>query len=188
MLSGESVDDVIGDGYGVLATVAGESRSLLVASCMLAASVIIWEACAFAALAAVLVAGVTWCVRVAAAARAAGTVFRPTAAPAGRASGVCGLAEIDINALPKSPYQHRLAGGPAAGGDGVTCAVCPEDLRGGEMVRSLPECRHLFHVGCIDAWLQMHVTCPLCRSDLSPRRRVTTAAPVGSQAGSWSPQ
>ena len=64
MLSGESVDDVIGDGYGVLATVAGESCSLLVASCVLAASVIIWEACAFAALAAVLVAGVTWCLSV----------------------------------------------------------------------------------------------------------------------------
>ena len=64
VLSGESVDDVIGDGYGVLATVAGESCSFLVASCVLAASVIIWEACAFAALAAVLVAGVTWCVSV----------------------------------------------------------------------------------------------------------------------------
>ncbi|XP_066328975.1 putative RING-H2 finger protein ATL69 [Miscanthus floridulus] len=189
VLSGESVDDV-GDGYGVLATVAGESCSLLVASCVLAASVIIWEACAFAALAAVLVAGVTWCLSLAAAGRAAGTVFRSTAAPGSRASGVgCGLAEIDISALPKSPYQHhRLGGGPAGGGDGVTCAVCLEDLRGGEMVRSLPECRHLFHVGCIDAWLQMHVTCPLCRSDLSPRRRVTTAAPVGSQAGSLSPQ
>jgi hypothetical protein len=186
-VSGESVDD-IGDGYGVLATVTGESCSLLVASCVLAASVIIWEACAFAALAAVLVAGVTWCLSLAAAGRAAGTAF-PAAAP-GRArdNGVCGLAEIDMSALPKSPYQHRLGGGPAAGGDGVTCAVCLEDLRGGEMVRSLPECRHVFHVGCIDAWLQMHVTCPLCRVDLSPRRRVTTAAPVGSQAGSWSSQ
>ncbi|XP_066320238.1 putative RING-H2 finger protein ATL69 [Miscanthus floridulus] len=179
VLSAESVDDIIGDGYGVLATVAGESCSLLAASCVLAASVVIWEACAFAALAAVLVAGVTWCVSVTAAGRAAGTAFPTTAVPGrarARASGVCGLAEIDINALPKSRYQHRLAGGPAAGGDG------PEDLRGGEMVRSLPECRHQFHVDCIDAWLQMHVTCPLCRSDLSPRRRVTTAAPVGSQA------
>ncbi|KAG0532572.1 hypothetical protein BDA96_04G118700 [Sorghum bicolor] len=202
VLSGESVvyvDDVLGGGYGGLATVAGESCSLLAASCVLAASVIIWEACAFVALAAVLVAGATWCltsVVAAAAGRPAaagtGTAF-PTAAA--RASRVvcCGLAEIDISALPKSPYQqqHRPAAAAGGGGDGVTtCAVCLEDLRGGEMVRSLPECRHLFHVGCIDAWLQMHVTCPLCRSDLSPRRRVTTAAPVpvGSQAESWSPQ
>ena len=128
VLSGESVDDV-GDGYGVLATVAGESCSLLVASCVLAASVIIWEACAFAALAAVLVAGVTWCVRVAAAARAAGTVFRPTAAPAGRASGVCGLAEIDISALP-SPCTRRsdvrrVPGGPSRRRDGAEPARVP---------------------------------------------------------------
>jgi hypothetical protein len=182
-VSGEPVDDA-GDGYGVLAAVAGESCTLLAASCVLAASVVIWEACAFAALAAVLVAAV------AAAVRRAGTAF-PTAAPA-RASRprVCGLAEIDIGTLPKSPYQHRL--GSPAGGDGATCAVCLEDLRGGEMVRSLPECRHLFHVACIDAWLQMQVTCPLCRSDLSPRRRVTTydydRHSVGSQADSSSSQ
>ncbi|CAD6251250.1 unnamed protein product [Miscanthus lutarioriparius] len=80
VLSAESVDDIIGDGYGVLATVAAESCSLLVASCVLAASVIIWEACAFAALAAVLVAGVTWCVSVTAAGGAAGTAFPTTAA------------------------------------------------------------------------------------------------------------
>ncbi|CAD6245373.1 unnamed protein product [Miscanthus lutarioriparius] len=70
--------------------------------------VIIWEVCAFAALATVLVAGVTWCLSIAAAGRAAGSMAFPTAAPAGRASGVCGLAEIDISPLPKSPYQHRL--------------------------------------------------------------------------------
>lgn len=191
-VSGEFVD-VGDDGYGVLASVAGESCSLLAASCVLAASVVIWEACAFAALAAVLVAGVTWCLSVVAAAgHGAGSTAFPTAAAPGRtrASGVCGLAAIDISALPKSPYQHRLGSG-AAGGDGVvTCAVCLEDLLGGEMVRSLPECRHLFHVGCIDAWLQMHVTCPLCRSDLSPRRRVTASASmsIGSQADSLSPQ
>ncbi|CAO2038157.1 unnamed protein product [Urochloa humidicola] len=65
------------------------------------------------------------------------------------------------------PVRRRAP--PAATG-GATCSVCLEEVRGGELVRSLPGCRDVFHVGCIDAWLQWHVTCPLCRSDLSPRR------------------
>ena len=94
-----------------------------------------------------------------------------------RAGGARGLAEVDIRALlpAASPYQH-LHAGPA---EGATCSVCLEELRGGEMVRSLPGCRHVFHVGCIDPWLHSHVTCPLCRSDLSPRRRDTMPAVAG---------
>ncbi|XP_039787029.1 E3 ubiquitin-protein ligase EL5-like [Panicum virgatum] len=94
-----------------------------------------------------------------------------------RRGGARGLAEVDIRALlpAASPYLHLHAGPP----EGATCSVCLEEVRGGEMVRSLPGCRHVFHVGCIDPWLHSHVTCPLCRSDLSPRRRNTMAAVAG---------
>jgi len=139
--------------------VAADAWSLIVASCVLAASVVIWEACAFAAMA----AGAAWCLSVVAAgwsASRAGAENSGAAAPGG---GARGLAEVDIRALlpAASPYQH-LHAGPA---EGATCSVCLEEVRGGEMVRSLPGCRHVFHVGCIDPWLQSHVTCPLCRSD-----------------------
>ncbi|RLM77943.1 RING-H2 finger protein ATL44-like [Panicum miliaceum] len=124
-------------------------------------------------------AGAAWCLSVVAAswsASRAGTEYS-AAAPGG---GARMLAEVDIRALlPVSPYQHRRAGG-------ATCSVCLEKVRGGEMVRSLPGCRHLFHVGCIDPWLHSQVTCPLCRSDLSPRRRATMAAVAGLQGGSGS--
>ncbi|CAL5022868.1 unnamed protein product [Urochloa decumbens] len=176
-ISGEagSDDDDDSDGYGVFGGLAADAWSLVVASSVLAASVVIWEACAFAAMAAALAAGAAWCVSIAAAgwsARRAGTEDS-AAAPGG---GARGLAEVEILALPAFPYQHHRAGGS---GGGATCSVCLEEVRRGEMVRSLPECRHVFHVGCIDAWLQSHVTCPLCRSDLSPRRRDTMAAAAG---------
>jgi hypothetical protein len=77
----------------------------------------------------------------------------------------------------RNRHRRKSAAGVhtyCSGGE-VTCSVCLEDVRGGEMVRRLPECRHLFHVGCIDAWLHSSSTCPLCRSDLSPRRRVVKA-------------
>ncbi|XP_070037008.1 RING-H2 finger protein ATL51-like [Nicotiana tomentosiformis] len=46
------------------------------------------------------------------------------------------------------------------------CAVCLGELEEGEMVRFLPNCRHIFHVTCIDKWLIGHVNCPICRSPI----------------------
>jgi len=162
-ITGEAGDDDI-DGYGVFGGVAADACSLIVASCVLAASVVIWEACALATTAAALAAGAAWCLSVVAAAgwsaSRAGAEY--SAAAPGGGGGARGFAELDIRALlPASPFQHRRPG--------ATCSVCLEEVRGGEMVRSLPGCRHVFHVGCIDPWLHSHATCPLCRSDLSPR-------------------
>ncbi|KAI3764538.1 hypothetical protein L2E82_14549 [Cichorium intybus] len=46
------------------------------------------------------------------------------------------------------------------------CAVCLHDVDGGQRYRRLPECRHCFHVNCIDTWLQSRSTCPLCRNQI----------------------
>nr|GLL40796.1 RING-H2 finger protein ATL58-like [Ipomoea trifida] len=47
------------------------------------------------------------------------------------------------------------------------CAVCLNNISGGERCRKLRECGHCFHVDCVDAWLQKQSTCPLCRSEVS---------------------
>ncbi|CAN8244227.1 unnamed protein product [Cochlearia groenlandica] len=57
-----------------------------------------------------------------------------------------------------------------------TCAVCLGDLEDGDDIRELVNCRHVFHVECIDRWLDYeccdgeeddnHRTCPLCRAPL----------------------
>nr|GMD63418.1 RING-H2 finger protein ATL2-like [Ipomoea batatas] len=47
------------------------------------------------------------------------------------------------------------------------CAVCLNNISGGERCRKLTECRHCFHVDCVDAWIQNHSTCPLCRTQVS---------------------
>ncbi|KAM3211789.1 hypothetical protein ACQJBY_065108 [Aegilops geniculata] len=106
----------------------------------------------------------------------------------------CGLTDAAISTLPTFAYE-----GPAAskgGGDEprgscqLLCAVCLEDVQGGEMVRQLPPCRHLFHVDCIDMWLHTHRTCPLCRCELSPRKvaaKAVAAAATGSSAQALPP-
>lgn len=46
----------------------------------------------------------------------------------------------------------------------VTCPICLSDYQPKETLRSIPDCNHYFHVGCIDEWLKLNGTCPLCRN------------------------
>ncbi|RZS23453.1 hypothetical protein BHM03_00056393 [Ensete ventricosum] len=47
--------------------------------------------------------------------------------------------------------------------DGLECAVCLSKFDDAEILRLLPKCKHAFHVGCVDRWLEAHSSCPLCR-------------------------
>ncbi|KAK6939008.1 Zinc finger, RING-H2-type [Dillenia turbinata] len=38
-----------------------------------------------------------------------------------------------------------------------------EEFQNGEVLWSLPRCHHKFHRSCIEKWLKMQRTCPLCR-------------------------
>ncbi|CAH2077639.1 unnamed protein product [Thlaspi arvense] len=50
---------------------------------------------------------------------------------------------------------------------GLECSVCLSKFESVEILRLLPKCRHAFHIGCIDQWLEQHATCPLCRDRVS---------------------
>ncbi|KAI3748489.1 hypothetical protein L6452_11587 [Arctium lappa] len=56
--------------------------------------------------------------------------------------------------------------GNIAGGDanGSGCSICLGDYKPADVIRLLPECGHLFHRKCIDTWLKVHPTCPVCRN------------------------
>jgi len=42
-----------------------------------------------------------------------------------------------------------------------TCSICIAEIQTGEAVRQIP-CHHLFHVACLDQWLQINARCPNC--------------------------
>lgn len=47
----------------------------------------------------------------------------------------------------------------------LQCSVCWDDFKLAETVRQLP-CQHLYHDKCIEPWLKIHGTCPICRQSL----------------------
>ncbi|CAN6453523.1 unnamed protein product [Victoria cruziana] len=48
----------------------------------------------------------------------------------------------------------------------MPCAICLQDFEEGDIARSLPRCSHHFHMVCIDKWLTVHGTCPICRQQV----------------------
>ncbi|KAF8109927.1 hypothetical protein N665_0089s0046 [Sinapis alba] len=78
----------------------------------------------------------------------------------------CGLDASVIETFPTFRYStvKTLRIGKAA----LECPVCLNGFEDDETLRLIPQCCHVFHSGCIDAWLRSHVTCPLCRVNLVP--------------------
>ncbi|KAK9064985.1 hypothetical protein SSX86_016368 [Deinandra increscens subsp. villosa] len=78
--------------------------------------------------------------------------------------GSKGLNEYSLEKIPK--IMITSDNDVDESGERVSCSVCLQDFQVGEIVRSLPQCHHIFHLPCIDEWLVRHGSCPLCRRDL----------------------
>ncbi|CAN4126023.1 unnamed protein product [Withania somnifera] len=64
---------------------------------------------------------------------------------------------------------------PPLNAEGVGyCAICLDNISGRDKFWKLPKCDHVFHLDCVDAWLESHWTCPICRrqvTDQLPKRQ-----------------
>ncbi|XP_060218520.1 RING-H2 finger protein ATL67-like [Lycium barbarum] len=74
-----------------------------------------------------------------------------------------GLDQVVINSYPKLVYSKRNGNG-----NDVVCPICLCDYKDGEMLRMMPDCKHYFHVMCLDAWLKLNASCPVCRNSPLP--------------------
>ncbi len=45
------------------------------------------------------------------------------------------------------------------------CIICQHDIINNEIIRTL-NCNHLYHIDCIDFWLTLNKTCPLCKIEI----------------------
>ena len=89
-----------------------------------------------------------------------------------------GLDEAALRAFPKLLYSKaniistfKLYGTNNIGGNSIdanystslSCSVCLADYDESDVLRVLPDCGHVFHLKCVDSWLRIHPTCPVCR-------------------------
>ncbi|XP_010556898.1 PREDICTED: RING-H2 finger protein ATL16-like isoform X2 [Tarenaya hassleriana] len=79
----------------------------------------------------------------------------------------CGLDESAIRAIPIFKFKKRDGGGEAEEKSCQECSVCLNEFEEDEKLRIIPNCCHLFHIDCIDIWLQNNANCPLCRTSVS---------------------
>ncbi|KAG6750536.1 hypothetical protein POTOM_045032 [Populus tomentosa] len=108
-----------------------------------------------------------------------------------RALGVVGLSRraaasrgLDPGVIETFPTLiYSVVKGLKIGKGALECAVCLNEFEDDETLRLIPNCDHVFHPDCIDAWLESHTTCPVCRADLTK-----TADPVSQLSELHSPE
>ncbi|KAI5343616.1 hypothetical protein L3X38_011492 [Prunus dulcis] len=65
----------------------------------------------------------------------------------------------------------------------TSCSICLGDYKDTDVLRLLPDCGHLFHLTCVDPWLRLRPTCPICRNSPAPTPIATPLAEVAPLAG-----
>ncbi|XP_020589754.1 RING-H2 finger protein ATL39-like [Phalaenopsis equestris] len=74
-----------------------------------------------------------------------------------------GLEPVVVAAIPAMKYCHEAS----CSKEDAQCSICLGEYQDKEMLRVMPICHHNFHLICIDVWLQMQSTCPICRLPLN---------------------
>ncbi|KAF5752381.1 RING/U-box superfamily protein [Tripterygium wilfordii] len=73
-----------------------------------------------------------------------------------------GLDEAVIRSIPVFQYKKGEKNRDFC----CECAVCLNEFQDNEKLRIIPNCKHVFHIDCIDVWLQNNANCPLCRTSI----------------------
>merc|ERR1712186_26886 len=82
----------------------------------------------------------------------AGVLHSNQAAPKGALEENTEVVEFDAE-------DPRIAENPS-------CSVCLDDFDDKKLIVRTKHCDHMFHKQCLQGWLQVNRTCPLCRLDL----------------------
>ncbi|KAF5204286.1 Nep1-interacting protein [Thalictrum thalictroides] len=74
-----------------------------------------------------------------------------------------GLSSNYIKKLPKFKFSSTKTMDQC--GEDI-CSICLQDFNEDDSARRLPRCKHLFHLNCIDEWLVIQGSCPICREEV----------------------
>ena len=92
-----------------------------------------------------------------------------------------GLDESTLRSYPKLLYSQAKV----HKGDSIAscCSICLADYKESDTLRLLPDCGHVFHRKCVDPWLRLHPTCPMCRNSRASTPLATPLAEVDPLTG-----
>ncbi|KAG5231410.1 hypothetical protein OIU76_005746 [Salix suchowensis] len=83
-------------------------------------------------------------------------------------SAAVGLHQSVINSYPKFQFSRDVGFSERTNNFCNTCSICLCEYKDLEMLRMMPDCRHYFHLLCLDAWLKLNGSCPVCRNSPLP--------------------
>jgi hypothetical protein len=55
------------------------------------------------------------------------------------------------------------------------CCICLEQMKKGEIIKTMTCNKHVFHAKCLDEWLSVKGSCPLCLSEVASEKLVATS-------------
>ncbi|GJJ77335.1 hypothetical protein EMPS_09694 [Entomortierella parvispora] len=93
----------------------------------------------------------------------------------GQGSGTLILEELDPE-VPQLNQQEKKSGDAGEQVEcriSTACSICLCEYEDQEDLRRLP-CDHYFHKECVDEWLKLKRTCPLCKRDITESSSVRT--------------
>lgn len=74
--------------------------------------------------------------------------------------------DLPVSCFEDSEFSNKNIG-VAMDNDEEVCSICLMEFEKEDLVNKLPRCGHLFHMKCMEKWLdRCRFTCPLCRSML----------------------
>lgn len=80
---------------------------------------------------------------------------------------VTGLSKSIINSYDTFPFDKNHIATINKDNDYDTiCSICISDYKEQEILKMMPQCRHYFHRDCVDTWLKVNASCPICRNSL----------------------
>ncbi|XP_054820129.1 putative RING-H2 finger protein ATL71 [Prosopis cineraria] len=83
-----------------------------------------------------------------------------------------GLDDSTLNSFPKLSYSEMKQNKNHYSSNNIedpsnSCSICLADYKDEDTLRLLPDCGHLYHLRCVDPWLKLHDSCPVCRTPTS---------------------
>jgi len=75
-------------------------------------------------------------------------------------------ASIRLDSLDITQITRNKDGDEQDSDDGPMCAICQIDFEADEFAYTFKQCKHAFHVKCLNKWLERGDSCPCCRCKL----------------------